>query len=63
MDLTAVDVSAVKSITTKSRAVLMGQDGDEEIRTEELAKHANCIPWEILTGISPRVPRSFVHGT
>ncbi len=62
MDLTAVDISALDSISTKSRAVLMGRDGEQEVRAEELASHANCIPWEIVTGISPRVPRSFIHG-
>lgn len=61
MDLTAVDVSHVPGIGTASRAVLMGRDGRDFISAEELSRHAGCIPWEILTGISPRVPRVFVN--
>lgn len=60
MDLTAVDVSSVPGgVSTEHRAILMGRDGREEVTAEELAIHAKCIPWEILTGISPRVPRVF----
>lgn len=59
MDLTSVDVTHVKEITTGSRAVLLGRDGKECISAEELASHARCIPYEIITGISPRVPRVF----
>lgn len=62
MDLTAVDVTSVPGVSPEQRAVLMGKDGREEITAEELAAHAKCIPWEILTGISPRVPRVFSNG-
>lgn len=62
MDLTAVDVSSVPSISPSDTAVLLGSDGRERISAEELAAHAKCIPWEILTGISPRVPRVFLDG-
>ncbi len=60
MDLTVVDVSHIKNISTEDRAVLLGADRGEVISAEELAKVANSISWEILTGISPRVPRVFV---
>ncbi len=60
MDLTMVDVTHVKGVTTDDRAVLLGADGKEQIRAEELAKIANTISWEILTGISTRVPRVFL---
>jgi alanine racemase len=59
MDLTAIDVSKVPSATTEDRAVLLGRDGRDEIKAEELAAHARTIPWEIVTGISARVPRVF----
>lgn len=62
MDLTMVDVSKVPQANEKSRAVLMGVDGRDEITPYELAKHAKTIPWEVLTGISPRVPRVFLNG-
>ena len=59
MDLTAVDVTGVPGISTNDRAVLLGKDGKDEITAEELAVYASSISWEILTGISPRVPRVF----
>ncbi len=60
MDLTMVDVTDVRGVTTEDRAVLLGCDGKDQIRAEELAKIANTISWEILTGISTRVPRVFL---
>lgn len=60
MDLTAIDVTNVPDVSTDDRAVLLGKDGKDEITASELAVHAGSISWEILTGISPRVPRVFV---
>lgn len=60
MDLTMVDVSHVKDIDTNDRAILLGSDGNDQITAEELAKIAKTISWEIVTGISSRVPRVFV---
>jgi alanine racemase len=62
MDLTAVDVSKVPGVTTDDRAVLLGREGSERITPAELARHGRSISWEVLTGISPRVPRVFVNG-
>lgn len=59
MDLTAIDVSRVPGVSSNDRAVLLGRDGKEKITAGELARHAGSISWEILTGISPRVPRVF----
>jgi alanine racemase len=62
MDLTAIDVTKVPGITADDRAVLLGKDGSERITAGELAQHAGSISWEVLTGISARVPRVFLHG-
>ena len=40
--------------------VLIGRQGGEEIRVEELAALAGTIPYEILTNINTRVPRRYV---
>lgn len=61
MDLTAVDITNVRGVSESSRAVLLGEDGKEKVTVEELAKHAKCIPWEILTNISTRVPRTYIY--
>jgi alanine racemase len=61
MDLTAVDVSRVPvGVNPGDQAVLLGKDGKQEITAEELGRFARTIPYEILTGISPRVPRFFL---
>lgn len=60
MDLTAVDISSVPSASTNDLAILLGQEANEKITAEELAQVGKTISWEILTGISPRVPRVFL---
>lgn len=62
MDLTAVDISGVPSVSPRDRATLLGRDGREQITAGELAAHARSISWEVLTGISSRVPRVFLNG-
>lgn len=39
--------------------MLLGRQGGEEITSEELAGLAETIPYEIMTGISARVPRVY----
>ncbi len=40
--------------------VLLGAQGGERITAEELAAHLDTIPYEVFTGIGPRVPRTYV---
>ena len=40
--------------------VLLGGQGDDVIRPEQLAVWANTIPYEVLTSINTRVPRRFI---
>ena len=42
-------------------ATLIGTDGSETITVEELARHAQSIPYDILAGIGPRVHRDYVE--
>lgn len=42
-----------------TRCVLMGRQGEAEIRAWDLALHAQTIPYEILCSWSGRVPRSY----
>jgi alanine racemase len=42
--------------------VLIGRQGDEEVAAAELAELAGTIPYEIVCGISDRVPREYVDG-
>lgn len=52
MDMIAVDVTDLGPIEVGSPAVLWGRD----LAVEELAAHAGTIPYELLCGVSQRVP-------
>ncbi len=52
MDMLAVDVGAVPSVRVGDEAVLWG----EGLPVEEIAAHAGTIPYELLCGVSQRVP-------
>jgi alanine racemase len=62
MDLTMIDVTDVPGVSVGDRVTLLGSDGKATIRAEEVAKWANAIPYEILAGISKRVPRLYPGG-
>ncbi|MCX7869247.1 MAG: alanine racemase [Terrimicrobiaceae bacterium] len=57
MDLLIVGADAPPEVAVEDEAVLMGQQGGEEITAAELAERAQTIPWHILTGISARTRR------
>lgn len=63
MDQILVDVSAQAgdnaAVQIGDEAVLIGRQGREEILAGELAARAGTIPWEIFTGITSRVVRSY----
>ena len=59
MDQTVVDVSALPAVVPGDGVMLLGRQGAEAITAGELAGWCGSIPWEILTGISYRVPRVY----
>lgn len=59
MDQIVVDVTDVSLVRRGDTAVLIGQEGTETISVEELARLADTIPYDILTGIGPRVVRLY----
>lgn len=59
MDQVMVDVSQVPGISVGDQAVLLGQDGDQRIDAEELARLCGTISYEILLSPRPRLPRYF----
>lgn len=61
MDLTLIDVTKIPDVQVDDEVVLIGQQGDQEIRVEDIAALAETIPYEILCGISSRVPRVYVE--
>ena len=60
MDQIMVDTSAVGELAVGDEAVLIGPQGDDEIRVGELARKADTIAWEIFTGLGPRVAREYI---
>ncbi|MCC6143881.1 MAG: alanine racemase [Candidatus Hydrogenedentes bacterium] len=60
MDQVVVDVSHLDRVEVGDIVTLIGADGGERITAEELAKIGGTIPYEIVTGISARVPRVYV---
>ncbi len=61
MDQIVVDVTRLPHVSSGDVATLIGTDGDESITVEELAHRADTIPYDILTGIGPRVPREYIN--
>jgi alanine racemase len=58
MDLTMVDVTNVPAtVEVGDEVVLLGAQGGERVSAWDLAGWAGTIPYEILAGISARVPR------
>jgi alanine racemase len=57
-----VDVTAVPGVAPGDVATLLGRDGDERVDADELATLADTISWEILAGVTARVPRLYLRG-
>jgi len=59
MDMLMVDLTGLKGVDVGEEAVLIGCQGREEISVAELANRAGTITYEIVCGISGRVPRIY----
>lgn len=57
MDVTVVDISGVPAVKEGDVATLIGSQGGETISLDEVADLAGTISYEILTGLTPRLPR------
>ena len=62
MDMSMVDISDIPEASVGDEVVLIGSQGNETIRAEELATWADTINYEIFCGISHRVPRYYSDG-
>ena len=61
MDLTMVDVTDIGGVQPGDEVVLLGEQGGEAISAEEMAGWADTISYEILTSISPGIPRTYIR--
>jgi len=65
MDGLMIDVTDVPgpAVGLDDEFVLLGEQGDERIRAEDLAQQRTTNTWEILTSMSARVPRVYHAAT
>jgi alanine racemase len=59
MDQLMVDVGD-DMVEVGDEVVLIGRQGTAEVTAQEWAERLGTIPYEIVCGIGPRVPRSYV---
>ncbi len=59
MDQTLLDIGHLKDVKLGDEVILIGKQGEAEIPVEKVAKLAGTIPYEIVAGITDRVPRVY----
>jgi alanine racemase len=59
MDLTIVDVSHIAGVAVGDEVVLIGNSSGKSVDAVELARLCESVPYEILCGLSQRVPRVY----
>lgn len=57
MDMVLCDISRLGGVRPGHEAIFIGQSGKERITVEDVARWAQTIPYEILTGLGGRVAR------
>jgi alanine racemase len=60
MDLTIVDISNIHSVAVGDEVVLIGTTVAKSVDAVELARWCETVPYEILCGLSQRVPRVYI---
>jgi alanine racemase len=59
MDNITVEVGAHDAVAIGDRVTIIGADGDDRVSAEELARRIGTINYEVVCGISARVPRAY----
>ena len=62
MDQLMVDVTHIPETKLEDTVILIGKSGDAQITVEQLAAAADSFNYELVCGISRRVPRIYVSG-
>lgn len=62
MDYTTLDVTDIPQVRVGDRVTLVGRQGNETIRLDDLARAAGTIPYEISCSIGKRVERIYRGG-
>lgn len=61
MDHTMLDVTELEDIWVGDEVTFIGEDGQDNITADEIAKYLKTISYEIICGISKRVPRVYIE--
>ena len=59
MDMCMIDVTGISGVHAGDEAVLIGSQGSERITAQDIAEKTGTIAYEVLCGISSRVPRIY----
>jgi len=62
MDQFVVDITGIGGVRQDDEIVLVGRQGDAEIRAEEVARLAGTINYEVTTSLLPRIVRVYRKG-
>lgn len=62
MDQILVDCGPASNVRRGDEVVLLGSQGDEQITAWEWAQRVGTIAYEVVCGISARVPRVYIGG-
>jgi len=61
MNWICVDVGEDSDVCEGDEVVLLGEQGNSSVWAGELAKYCRTIPYEIITGINPNIPRHYLN--
>jgi alanine racemase len=61
MDMCMVDLSDIPGVAVDDEVVIIGRQGEQEISADEVGELCGTISYEILCGISARVPRLYLR--
>jgi alanine racemase len=61
MDMCMADVTDIAGVAAGDEAVIIGAQDGERVDADEIAALADTISWEILAGVSARVPRLYLR--
>ncbi len=62
MDQIMVDVTDIPDVELDDKVILIGRSGGEEITADEMAAATGTINYEIVCGLSRRIPRAYYRG-
>ncbi|MES2135275.1 MAG: alanine racemase [Patescibacteria group bacterium] len=60
MDMISVDVTGIKNVKVGSTATIIGKDGKDELKAEDIADSMNASAYELLTRINPLIKRIYI---